>query len=253
MYRLVRHTKHLAILVACILILVVSSRIAMGICSIGYMEIESGLEVNTPTHPQLAAKTMNPQWNRDGTHIFFIGTNVFYVIDILGSDLHEVEGHMPSFSPDGSRIAYTSDKYSTGWIWDRYFSYEVVTTSLAGTDARRLTRGKHWDGMPHWSPDGARIAFISDRDREGKEGLYDVYTITPDPSDVQFVLPGAELHTFREFAWSPDSQHIAISQCRFVLRDRGENREACFITVARADGSEFWRIFESEYPISRVA
>ena len=215
--------------------------------------MESGLEVNIPTHPQLAAKTLKPRWNQDGTHILFIGTDVFYVIDILGSDLFEVEGYMPSFSPDGSRIAYTTDKYSTGWIWDRQYSYEVVTTSVAGTDTKRLTKDKHWNGMPSWSHDGAHIAFISDRDREGKEGLYDVYTITPDPSDVQFVVPGAELHTFRDFTWSPDSRHIAISQCRYVLRDRGENHEACFITVARADGSEFWRIFESESPISPLA
>ena len=41
---------------------------------------------------------------------------------------------------------------------------------FAGGDARPLTRGRSWNHLPRYSPDGTRIMFTSDR--RGKEGIW---------------------------------------------------------------------------------
>src|SRR5579859_2293809 len=73
----------------------------------------------------------------------------------------------PQISPDGKRIVYArafadimSDKrLSNLWVVD-----------FDGLDNRALTNGNFGDESPRWSPDGTRIAFVSDRD--GTPQLY---------------------------------------------------------------------------------
>ncbi|MDQ2964805.1 MAG: hypothetical protein M3R57_03040, partial [Chloroflexota bacterium] len=74
-----------------------------------------------------------------------------------------------SFSPDGHRIAFHSE---------RDLNLEVYTMAADGSDVRRLTYGFASDGFPSWSPDGNTIAFSSDRD-----GSFDIYAMAPDGSD----------------------------------------------------------------------
>ncbi len=47
---------------------------------------------------------------------------------------------------------------------------DLWSVPLAGGDARRLTSGPSWDGQPAFSPDGKRIAFVSDRG--GNENIW---------------------------------------------------------------------------------
>jgi Tol biopolymer transport system component len=60
----------------------------------------------------------------------------------------------PSWSPDGRRIAFASDRNGP---------FEVYVMNANGGDQRRLTRTKGGGGSidPAWSPDGQRIAFAS--------------------------------------------------------------------------------------------
>jgi Tol biopolymer transport system component len=82
------------------------------------------------------------------------------VVSISSSRLDD----MPQLSPDGRRVAFTSDR-SGGW--------EIWLSDPDGSDAVQLTSlGARATGYPHWSPDGGQIAFHSNL-----EGQWDVYTV----------------------------------------------------------------------------
>ena len=67
----------------------------------------------------------------------------------------------PRISPDGTQILFTR-----GWVdkmEDRSRS-NIWIVDIAGTRVRELTHGNWSDSSPVWSPDGKKIAFLSDRD-----------------------------------------------------------------------------------------
>jgi TolB protein len=61
---------------------------------------------------------------------------------------------LPSWSPDGNRIAFQSNRDG---------QYDIYTVRADGSDLRRLTNDRSTDGAPTWNPTGTQIAFTSDR------------------------------------------------------------------------------------------
>jgi dipeptidyl aminopeptidase/acylaminoacyl peptidase len=112
---------------------------------------------------------------------------------------------------DVRHYAHIQYKFNdTGWYDDKRRHLWVVT--VPGGEAKQITDGQDWnDTDPQWSPDGARIAFVSDR--SGK--AYDDSQNT----DV-WVIPamGGELtkisdHPFDDESprWSPDGKKILFA------------------------------------------
>ena len=64
--------------------------------------------------------------------------------------LSERDNTAPSWSPDGSRIAY-----ARGYGPDR----DIMVMDAAGENTRAVTTGSHHDDNPSWSPDSSEIAF----------------------------------------------------------------------------------------------
>lgn len=72
------------------------------------------------------------------------------------------------------------------------------------TPARRLTRGGA-DTQPRISPDGARVAFLSDRAERGTAGLYVI-----DRAGGEAVAVAVRRRSIEALAWAPDSGSIAV-------------------------------------------
>jgi dipeptidyl aminopeptidase/acylaminoacyl peptidase len=107
----------------------------------------------------------------------------------------------PVISPDGRRVAYTVRE--TNWEENAYETEIWVADVQAGT-AHQFTSGKRSSSAPEWSPDGRRLAFISDRSDKRQ-----VHVMPADGGEAE-VLTSAE-DGVSGFAWSPDGTRIAYT------------------------------------------
>jgi Tol biopolymer transport system component len=156
-----------------------------------------------------------PAWAPDGRRIAFSSTRAggeseLYVIRRNGRGLRRltrtaahVDDIQPAWTPDGASLVFSSNRIA-------YWNYEIFR--IRASDARRLKRLTFWgtgadgapgdDLMPDVSPDGTRIAFVSDRD-----GGYGIWTMAVDGSDLRMLVRDAGLnHAFPRF--SPDGSRL---------------------------------------------
>jgi len=84
---------------------------------------------------------------------------------------------------------------------------EIYVMDTQGENLRNLTNHPAGDASPAWSPDGATIAWISNR-----EGNYDIYTMTADGTNVRRLTDDPEADVWP--AWSPDGASIAFMSKR---------------------------------------
>ncbi len=80
---------------------------------------------------------------------------------------------------------------------------------IATGKVRRLTRANASDGAPAWSPDGARIAFVSKRGEDETGGLY---VIEPRGGEAEKIV---ELpYSVTGPKWMPDSKRVVVATTR---------------------------------------
>src|SRR5438477_10560437 len=113
----------------------------------------------------------------------------------------------PQISPDGRSVAYTVRE--TNWD-DNAFETEIwladaaTGVSSAKPATRQLTNAKKSSQSPAWSPDGSRLAFISDRTDKRQ-----IYLINPQAGESDALTSLEE--GVDSFAWSPDGRSIAYT------------------------------------------
>jgi len=127
-----------------------------------------------------------------------------------------------SYSPDGTRIAFTMS--SDG-------NPEIYVIGVDGTGLTRLTRSEGIDTSPAWSPDGKRIAFVSDR-----HGTPQIFVMKADGSEPERVTRQGNYN--QTPAWSPRGDEIA-----FTARDE---RLVFDIFVVNVDTKEVRRITQDQ-------
>ena len=179
-------------------------------------------------------------WSPDGESIVFVSgfDGEIYLVDVAGgakTRLTTIDDPVPypatsfaspTFSPDGSRIAYVerSHSYRSIGSWPPkaipVYAGAVFVTDLDGSHRTRLTNSlapegspTKWiddDQWPAWSPDGTQIAFSSD---QGSDYFTDLFVINADGSGRHQITDGTD--KVLGPAWSPNGAMIAWSGDRF--------------------------------------
>jgi len=107
----------------------------------------------------------------------------------------------PEISPDGRFVAYTVRE--TNWE-DNSYETEIWVADATTGRTRQLTNAKKSSQSPAWSPDGSRLAFISDRTDKRQ-----IYVINPTAGEAS-ALTSLE-DGVGNLAWAPDGQTIAYT------------------------------------------
>ena len=156
-------------------------------------------------------------WSPDGKSILFADRSGVYVAAPDGSRLDrltQVESYLPTWSPDGSQIAYVS--HEVEWAPDgeqiawRNEETGIWVMNADGTEQRQLTPSDKSATWPVWSPDGTKIAYIDDPGYQigsivgqDRSGPHEIWVMNSDGTAPQLV---ANNHGVR---WTyPDGQVI---------------------------------------------
>lgn len=181
------------------------------------------LEVERGGEPRLLldSSAMEDQvaFSPDGGSIAFVGTASgnadIYVMPFSPETTRTLAAAMnvtnhpggdfrPDFSPDGARIAFSTDR-DTAVVGHPIFAFtrqregDVYVMDRDGGNLRRLTVSRDWDGSPEWSADGRTLYFYSARPREivgpptspilGQEGGFRIWAMNADGSNPRVVTP----------------------------------------------------------------
>ena len=165
----------------------------------------------------LGIEGVQPSWSPDGRQVVFTvfhrgdkaqGKNPFTETFIINADgsgqrllistqhLQETEDGLPVWSPDGSRIAFFSNRPGRD---------DIFVIDVSGENLTNLTQSPEiHERVPSWSPDGTHILYSSWDGHFHTLRLADGYKrqVTQDEGDR------------RNSAWSPDGKHIVFQSER---------------------------------------
>jgi dipeptidyl aminopeptidase/acylaminoacyl peptidase len=206
-----------------------------------------------------------PDWSPDGERLAVIGyvsesTWSIYAFDADGTNLQrlttmdDVWDTDPSWSPNGSQIAFTriypsqnnraeiwimnADGSNQHWIgieggsakWSpdgtrliyhsiKSDNYDVYTCNTAGTNEQQLTSTPDGEITPAWSPDGSQIAVTA----VGDDFSHQVYVMNSDGTNLRPLTDGETGAAAPR--WSPDGSLIAFKSGGdiYVINTDGTN------------------------------
>ncbi len=142
-----------------------------------------------------------------------------YVMDADGKNQRRVTNNpaddkWPSWSPDGKRIAFESDRDGDVHPIHGNPTSEIYMIDADGRNPQNLTNSPYHDREPAWSPDGSRIAFGALRENRIN---YEIYVMDVDGENLQRLTdnPGNDGHSGNRFpSWSPDGERIVFTARR---------------------------------------
>jgi Tol biopolymer transport system component len=169
----------------------------------------------------LQQDTAYPDWSPDGKTIAFqsykSGTFHIWAMNPDGSNVRELtfgfyDDREPQFSPDGTKIVFSSDRPPDGSpAGTATGSYNVWTLTLATGQVTEITHqsGATNDYYPTWTPDGKQITYV--------DTSHAIESIAADGTGAPASLYSDPANTFYSPTWSPDGKSLAYTE----LDDQG--------------------------------
>ncbi|HET9328523.1 MAG TPA: protein kinase [Candidatus Eisenbacteria bacterium] len=167
----------------------------------------------------------DPVYSPDGERIAFSSTREgggVFVMGATGESPRKLtsEGSHPSWSPDGRKIVYSTERVVSPY--GRGATANLWVVDVASGEKKRIYTGDAVD--PAWSPSGHRIAFWS-----AEAGQRDLKTIRPDGGDLKPVTRdlAADWGPF----WAPDGRSI------YFISDRSGIPDLWRVAIDEAGGT----------------
>jgi Tol biopolymer transport system component len=166
--------------------------------------------------------TLAGKWGLEPSSIYLMdfdpltgmgGGNVVRLTDDEGDD------GWPTWSADGQRVAFESDRSGNWDIW---------IVNVDGSGLTNLTRSPEDERYPAWSPDGKKMAFTLKRSGRSNVWVMNVEDALTGSGEYSPVNLTKTPHRDRYAMWSPDGKKIAFNT------NRDGDQE---IYVMDADGS----------------
>jgi TolB protein len=171
----------------------------------GKQIVVSDYDGNGPQALTTASINLLPSWSPDGRTVAFTsfrdgGGAHLYTVDLATRAVRALVG-MGDFA---SGAAFTSDGTRLGFSASVDENTDVYAARADGASPRRLTDSRGIDISASWSPDGKQLAFVSDR-----AGSPQIYAMNADGSGVRRLTFQGNYN--QEPAWSPRGDSIAFS------------------------------------------
>jgi tricorn protease len=175
-----------------------------------------------------------PDISPDGKWVAFSYLGDIWAVETIGGVARRLTDHVahdayPVFSPDGSKIAFSSNRHG---------SYDVFVMRARGGKATRLTFDSAMDIVNGWSPDGKNILFSSTRSTAFPP-TFELYTVPAATGRVRRV----SAYEGKEGVFSPKGDQIAYVRgpgTWYRKGYRGSSNDD--IWVCSADGSNNRRV-----------
>ena len=196
------------------------------------MDTDGGNQVRLTNHPE---EDSNPSWSPDGRRIAFVsnrdkGYDHIYVMDSDGRHSTKLTKVGANRTP-----AWSPDGKKIVYVRSKG-GYQIWVMDADGGNKTRITHAG-LNVYPAWSPDGNRIAFAS-----FKGGLPEIYVMDANGNNQQQLTQ--HMAVTGHPSWSPDGQWIA-----YESQDEANRSQ---IYLVRSDGSDLPKRLTHNPPSKRL-
>jgi len=184
------------------------TRVSSGLFLIATLAAAASLAVFAHARETKAAESVpalsEPGISPDGKEVAFISGGDIWTVAASGGEAHLLISHpaiesRPLYSPDGTRLAFSSTRTGNG---------DIYVLTFATGDLKRLTFDDASEQPTSWSPDGRWIYFMTTG--HNISGMNDIYRVSVEGGTPMPVAADRYANQFFAAA-SPDGKTLAIS------------------------------------------